>query len=562
MLSTDTVTGRLRGGALPSWAAPLAVLVGAALLYAVNAGGRLPDHDELYHILAARGLLATGEPRIDEGIYRRGMLLTWLVARSMALFGDSLAAARLPALLPMAGLAAWLFVWLRKVAGERAAWLATLLFATSPFAVDLALYVRFYALQGLAFFAGTTLLYGAVTGAGGPWRRGFLALAAAAALLLALDLQPTTVLGLVGLGLWALGALLVPWLATAPAPRPRKLALVAALVALAVAGLLGLWASDLLALFWEQFRTAPLFNEENTGRLWYYHAWYVLFYPLLWPATALLGLVAVAHRPRPAGLALTVFATAFVLNSIAAQKALRYLWYAQPFLFVIWGIGLAALWPRLGALLRESVARLGGILPSWPWRPEPAARLLMVGALLFLVLANPAWLRSVSLLANFTVPPELPDTVWLAARPALAPWVERVDVVVTTNELALLYYFDRPKALVSLSPTKLTELGDPSRPEFSRDPRTGRPTIASAAALERLMACYPLGLIVGDARQWSDPATMAPGGAELIRARARRLELPPGSEVFAYLWQRPPTAPRPPDCAELDALGLGRPGRG
>jgi len=50
------------------WLAPLAVLLGAVLLYCVNLDDGLTVHDELHHILAGRGLLETGEPRIADGL--------------------------------------------------------------------------------------------------------------------------------------------------------------------------------------------------------------------------------------------------------------------------------------------------------------------------------------------------------------------------------------------------------------------------------------------------------------------------------------------------------------
>jgi hypothetical protein len=46
--------------------------------------------------LAARGLLDHGAPSIAEATYYRGLLHTYLVAGSYALFGDSLASARIP----------------------------------------------------------------------------------------------------------------------------------------------------------------------------------------------------------------------------------------------------------------------------------------------------------------------------------------------------------------------------------------------------------------------------------------------------------------------------------
>jgi hypothetical protein len=83
---------------------PLLVAAFAALLYATGLG-RLPHPDELYQILAAQGLAATGEPRIAEGLYTRAYAQTWLIAQSIRLLGDSLPAARLSSVLGVAAAA-------------------------------------------------------------------------------------------------------------------------------------------------------------------------------------------------------------------------------------------------------------------------------------------------------------------------------------------------------------------------------------------------------------------------------------------------------------------------
>ncbi|NJM91166.1 MAG: hypothetical protein HC863_02620, partial [Myxococcales bacterium] len=125
---------------------------------------------------------------------------------------------------------------------------------------------------------------------------------------------------------------------------------------LAGLGLLGLlWAVGLLDELWQRYRWTEAFNADRANEVWYYHAWLSLFYPSLWPLTGLLGLLALATWQRPGGLALVVFATAFLLNSLAGAKALRYLAYAFPFLFALWGMGLATLWPWL----RRALAKLG-----------------------------------------------------------------------------------------------------------------------------------------------------------------------------------------------------------
>ena len=225
-------------------------------------------------------------------------------------------------------------------------------------------------------------------------------------LLLALHLQPTTLLGCVGLGLWLAGAIGLPWLRDPAVPARRKRLVLLGLVAAGALVLLAAAATGLLADFWRSYRWTPLFNREQQDAFWFYHLWYTLLYPSLWPLTGLLALVAIAVHPRAASMALLVFAAGFLLNSFAGPKSLRYIAYAQPFLFVLWGIGLVSLWPALVRALGELTGRLEAIPPAaFPW-VGGLGRLLVAGALLFLALANPAWLRTATLLADIHVPGE------------------------------------------------------------------------------------------------------------------------------------------------------------
>jgi hypothetical protein len=540
-------------GPAAGWLTPLALFAAAGLLYAVNLD-RMPHPDEYYHILAAQGVVATGEPRIAEGLYTRVYLHTWLVAKSFLLFGESLAAARVPSLVAMAALVSLLFVWSRREAGSLAAWIGTGLFALSPFAVDVAQFSRFYALQALAFFAAAAIVFAAVAAPpeARPRRLGLLLLGGAP-MLLAIYLQPTTLFGCVGLGLWAAAAIGLPWLGDRAVPRRRKLLVAGGLGLLALAVLAAAAASGVLGDLWRQYRSTPLFNERASDRFWYYHAWYNLLYPSLWPATGVLALLAVVRRPLPASMALSVFAVGFLLNSFAASKSLRYIAYAQPFLFVLWGIGLAALWSKLAgfaANLRDTLEdRLLWTAPSLGgWM----AAALTGGAVLFLVLANPAWVRTAMLLGDVTVPPEEPKANWPAAREALAPWLERADIVVTTEELGHLYFLGRYD--VRFSPSKLGELHKAERREFGVDFRTGRPVIGSKETLERILACYPVGIIVGPAAHWGRPELINGELAALIAARAQPLPLPAGSHLRAYTWELPAGAAQAPPCAGLPSF--------
>jgi hypothetical protein len=292
----------------------------------------------------------------------------------------------------MAGTAALLFIWLRRVSGPTAAWLGAGLFAISPFAVESAQYVRFYSLQAFLFLAGALLAAGLPISARWPTR--FLqVVAGGTCLAFAVWLNPTALIGTVGLGVWLLGALLLPWLHDPTVPRSGRFGALTALILLGIAALAVAFEYDVAERLLERYSEAPAFNEENVNRFYFYHVWYVLYYPTLWPATGVLAVAALTSRPRPASLAVVVFGTAFLLSSFAASKGVRYLVYAQAFLFAIWGLGLAALLPALSGWLRgarrslkEAMRSIGGAF---------LAKGLLAGVLLFLVLANPAWLRSI-----------------------------------------------------------------------------------------------------------------------------------------------------------------------
>lgn len=525
---------RSEGGIDKAWLSPLVLFAGCVLLYSIHLG-RMAHPDEYYHILAAKGLLETGEPRIAEGLYSRVFLHTWMVAKSFALFGESLAAARIPSLLATACLVVAMFVWLRREVGSLAAWIGAGLFALSPFAVEIAQFCRFYALQALAMFVAAIMVHGGVRVLRSQPRRAALLLAGSALpIVLAIYLQATSLLGCAGLGLWAAGAVGLPWLASRAVPPRHKIFAIAA--TLALVGLVAAIAmySGIADEFWQQYRWAPYFNQRSSDQFWYYHQWYSLLYPSLWPLTGFLTLLAITTLPSTASMAALVFGVGFLLNSFAASKALRYIAYAQPFLFVLWGIALAALWPRLMAF----ADRLRGRLTDQLGGSRLLAATLMVGAVLFLGVGNAATLRTVALLADVTIPPEQPRTNWPAARAELAPWLEQADVVVSTEELGHLYFLGRYD--VRFSPSKMDELLPGEQHEFGLDHRTGRPVIGTRDSLERILECYPTGIIVGPSAHWGRPELINSELSALIAAHAQELPLPARSQLRAYVWEHGP----------------------
>jgi hypothetical protein len=537
---------------------PLVVGLLSLLLY-TSSLERPPHNDELYHMLAAHGLIETGEPAIGEtGRYTRGYPTTWLVAQSIQLFGPGLASGRLPSVVFMVGLVVLMFLFLRREAGSLAAWFGAGLFAVSPFAIDMAQFVRFYSMQGFCFFAAAWIVYHLV--GVWSWRRPWhwlLAVAATLLLVFTVDLQVTTMLGIAGIAVWAVAALLLPFLASPDHSTRLKVGAVGGLAALAVAALLVLVATGRLAELWAAFRYVPIFNQPNADRFWFYHSWYVLYYPTLWTLVGVLTVLALIERTRPASFALAVFAVGFLLNSFAGPKSLRYIFYAQPFLFLLWGMGLAAAirWMRESALVAELERRLQAQLTLLDRRwAALAARALVIGAVAFVILANPAWLRSVTLLAGITVPPELPPVRWAAAEPSLRPWLDEAEVVVVAEELNPLYFYGRADVL--LNPSRYDELPEDIRQPFTPDQRTSVPSIPDAASLAKVMDCHADGLFLIEEQFWGPGARTLrdPAVEELLIRRAERIDLPPETQLIAFAWTTSFPNGRPASCAELPTV--------
>ena len=558
-MSVDLLDAGLRPGtrAGRGWLAPILVFAVSGLLYLINLD-RAPHPDELYHILAARGLLEHGEPRIADGLYTRVILYTQLVSALFAGFGESLQIARLPSVLAMAMLGALLFVWLRKEGGSRAAWLGAGLFAISPFAVETAQFARFYALQSLSFFLGIWALYSAFSaGAAALRTRIALGLAALTCLAFATYLQVTTLLGIAGLGVWLLLVIGVPWLADPKVSRSlkRQSCIIAALLAGVV--VIALLATDLGRILWATYRSVPLFNLERANDFWFYHLFNLLYYPSLWPLIGLLALVALNACPRPALLALLIYAVGFCLNSFAGPKNLRYVAYAQPFLFMLFGLGLASLWPQVMRLVdgcRNGIGRhLAAVVPAGRYIVD----VLIWGAVVFALLANSAFLRTATLLADITVPPEKPSIRWAEAESSLKPYLDRVEIVVTMAELETLYFWDRYDIL--LSPSRLSEMEE--KHEFARDHRTGRPVISTADSLRRILECTASGVFVSNTHRWQRVNFMDAATTSLIEQEMARIDLPQAPQLIAYAWDngdREVLESDDPACADLKGMIRGR----
>jgi hypothetical protein len=527
-----------------------ATLLGAlAVVIRLPGLGRAANMDELYHFLAAQAWLEEGKLRIAEGFYDRASLFTIFIGEWLGLFGENILVARLPSLIAGTALVVLVFLWTRAVAGALAAVLAGLLVALDPEAVERSQLIRFYAWQCLFFWFGAVGTYRLVTSPPpGPARTVLLAAATVTCFGAALYLQLTTLIGLLGVAVWAALALGLPWLAKSS--HQGRLGVIIGMALLGAAAIWALMETGIAGELLGDYRNTPLFQAEHRDAFWYYHAFLVIYYPSLWPLTALAVVIGLAYRPRPTAFCASVVAIAFVLHSFAGPKSERYLTYAHPFLFVLWAIALAEVWPRLRGFLED----VGGRTLAW-LRLGRLGRsgvfALLAVVLGFAIAANGALVRTMANVFDIVIPPMKKPADWAAAKEPLAPWLADAAIVLTTGEIEALYYLGRYDVLISAS--RLSEIQDDE--EFSLDGRTGRPVITTPESLALIMDCYPDGLIVSSASLWRDPARLDDAVADLVTARAEEVKLP-AFGMKAYVWRQPDDARRVQACARLPS-GLG-----
>ncbi|MCK0168497.1 hypothetical protein MWU52_13105 [Jannaschia sp. S6380] len=503
-----------------------AVLVAAAFAMAFRVGllGAPGEFDEFYHLLAARGLVETGHPAILEGEYRRGLLFTRMIAGLFELTGrNGLGTARLISVLAGAAIPALLVLWVARAAGPWPAALAGLFAVLWPQAIIEAQLARFYAFHVLFFLAGAIAMYAATVSILAGKRARGLAFALLGVLCwgVALRLQVVTIIGIAAV-LSGAAALSVPRVATT---RSRALALAvlviaAAAGALAVAILTDLGAKAVAFYRWTPEHAAALRNYQG-----FYFDQMERGWGLLWYVTPLLALAAFRVRPGLTVYCGLAFAVCFVVHSFGGMKALRYLSYAMPFLFVIWGLGLSAM--------------AAGVARRFGGRGRAAT---LAVAMIVILLATPFGSRSLELAAGRGLPAR---GDWRGAAEVVRDWAD-APFVVTTRELHHLAHLGAYDLL--FSPSRVSELSPPR--DFGRDTRTGRPVIGTAAAWSAVLGCEPDGLLVTSPHFWRTR-----GWAERLvpplAARGYAVEIREAGAVLALRWRS--TAPRGAECDDLVA---------
>ncbi len=521
------------------------LLLGVGLLHIDHP----PRYDELFHVLAGQSWAEDGSLGIGDGAYRRARLFTVATGAMFAAFGDSLVVGRLVPLAANVLLAVALFLWMRRFAGRRAAWIAALMLGLSINWVYLSQFIRFYSLHALLFFVAAIAAFILLKAPPRPTSaRVAVAAGGAAALGLAFHLQVTTLVGVAGIvAWWALTSVLPQAVADLQAGKARRW-LIAGTALLAIAAATLLLAQDLLASLWTTYTWQARWAQGTPLSI--YH-WILLdSFPAIYMLLPAIAVASLLRNPAVASFGLVVWLVGMGAHTFGGMRGEHYIYYLLPFLMMPAAIALDAL---LGALGRLGAA-LAATLPWGPVSPaqaRAAGGVTIAATLVFLWAGNPAWYKLARFIAEgpgFLHAQHRVD--WRAARPPLLAAATNADVVVSTNGLSALR--DLGRMDVEFSATILFESG--SGEEFSRYGVTGRPVISQRASLEALMSCFASGLVVSEAEHWgSEVYGVPPDAVRVLQQRARPVPLPTESGLIAYRWAGEARAPAPAYCPALRA---------
>lgn len=513
--------------------------------------------DEFYHILAARSWAANGTLRIADGVYDRAPFFTILVGWLFRIFGESIEIARLPSMLAGSLFIVAVFLWTGYTAGRLAAWITALLFCFSPGALEISLFIRFYALQGLTFWIGSISIYILLTRLSSSWMMAASAAMALLAFYVALHLQLVTVIGLLGLGLWV--SLQVGYRWRRQLWRNRGLNWRLAVVLAPFFGLvLVLIHTGLAAHLLETYRSVAGWNATLQNDYTFYHRVLLWYYPTLWTLFPLAALFVIARKPEPGIFCLCVFGTAIVLHSFGGMKEERYIYYAMPFFFVIWGIVLAELRPYIyliGDLIRTIVDRMFsmGIGPSpqgkpGQWIGQAIQWAGMSALVVFLIASNTAFPTAYSYLSANKELLRFRDFGWREAREELEPWLNTASVILVTEPMHALYYLGD----YDYSVQKAEFFEFDGQEEFDPDPRTGRPVITTRS-MRMVLTCFPDGLFVNTATRAREG--IQPYLLHLIDGLDMETEVvhvaPAGVRAVRWKWRG---MPHPKACSSINGL--------
>jgi hypothetical protein len=522
------------------WFGPGAVLL-IALVARLAYPTPAPFFDEYFHAMAARSWLANGTLKLaPEGElgYTRAALFTYTVAGCYWVFGEHWLAARLPAILCGSLLVMGVFTFLRREAGTAAAWAGSMLLCFVPHLLDLSKWCRFYMPQTLLVFVGLTAVYRLTwsmldgNGRPGETRRGQAgnALLTVSALGLALHLQVVALVAIAAAGAWVLGLLVWHWYGPTSDPNRRpgwRFHLTAGALVVMLAG--AAWWSGLWEMLGSIYSRPRLWAQAYAQDWGFYQRLMIQWRPMLWALFPAAMITTLRRTPRLGGFAIILFMVPFLVHSMALAKAPRYLAYAMPFFYLVWGVALAH-W--LGALARQARLTWQQVgKGAWPWIGRTAAMAMVTAVIAFGAYRTEDYYRAMRAYGGDLSSLPYHHVDWAPALEKLRPWVARADVVISGAPVKTLYDLGDYDYLLNA-----TTQG--ANPDFTPYPYDGRPMVNRAASLERIRndPAHQTGLILMEEGQWRYFAKVPDEASDWIQNNTTRITPDPAPGVWAFWW--------------------------
>jgi hypothetical protein len=504
--------------------------------------------NEIFHILAARSWMEDGTFRVAEGSYTRASYFTILLAGFFTFFDASTPfIARLPAVLAGSFLVVALFVWVQRETNRFAAWVAAIVLCCAPMAIEMSQFVRFYALHALTFWFAAVGTYVLVTHRLSGIKGTLLALLIAGLFSLSLHLQIITLVGMAGVFLWVFceiaGSRFRHIMAFA---RPWWVPTIALI--LVVISVTFVFASGLGEQLLSIYRKVPPHATKEIQKLWLYHYLLLEQYPTLWSLLPVALIVAIARKRRFGLFCACVFLTVVIVQSGGGRKSVKYIYYAMPFFFALWGFVLAEAIPYLRRRIIEVLEGIP-VLASRP-RVGHAVAWSIVGVVMtFLVVSN-----SIAIPVYRTISgPGVSHPNWEAARTVLQPWLKRSLVVMASPMSKTLYYLGRGD--IEFGQKYIYE-SNPQE-EFGIDYRTGLRAISRVDSLKLMFGCYQRGLFIMETRRWRRRGVgPTPEVENVLIENTQEIPLPKEWGLRALAWEKPESS-WSPKCSVLRPLKKG-----
>ncbi len=410
----------------------LLALAGALRLYHLGQGSFA--HDEMYHFMAAKSMIAEGHPDAPpKGDYWRAYPITWLTRWSMTWLGQNEWSARVPFVAINLLFLTVMFVWFRRQFGQAAAVVALVMLAFSPVELRIGRECRMYALFQMTFFLTALAAYqGLESHPGAAASRGraiakLIVWVLVTALLWALSVWLQLLALNLTIALVCYCVCMVMYQVATEGPRRGLFSTYSLLLGLFLiaAATLVVVRPELPQLLITR-ATVRLPEERPVPAVGYYTWMFTYYFPVLIMLLPL-GCVMMVRRFGRLGFFMCCCFVPLLLAHLflfTARVAERYLIYILPFFVLLSGyplaMGLSQLWRMIRRSLRHE--RLG-------YRLLVAACLLIASN----ILLQP-WLSESLIIAQFGNNPNWQHLAWRSDR-------EAPDALIVSTSLREMSYY-------------------------------------------------------------------------------------------------------------------------